>query len=328
GVLTPTAIFDSVQLAGTSVQRAVLHNQDFINEKGVNVSDKIIVRKAGDIIPEIVRVSQKNTPTAFQIPLICPSCASEITPTEESALRCINPECPQQLTRNIIHFASRGAMDIDGLGESIVEQLADKKLIADVGDIYFLTHEKLLLLDGFKDKSAQNLMAAIENSKNANLDKLIFSFGIRNIGEKAARLLAEKFKSLETLINATVDSIIEIDGFGLIGAQSVVDYFKRDTVKYVIAKLRESGVNMVYRSSVISDIFSGKTIVVTGTLPTLSREKAEKLVVDNGGKAASSVSKKTGYVLAGEKAGSKLDKANQLGVTVINEQQFLDMLNN
>ncbi|MEG1800947.1 MAG: helix-hairpin-helix domain-containing protein, partial [Oscillospiraceae bacterium] len=235
---------------------------------------------------------------------------------------------PEQLTRNIIHFASRGAMNIDGLGESIVEQLADKQLIFDVGDLYFLTSEKLLLLDGFKEKSVQNLMTAIENSKNANLDKLIFAFGIRNIGEKAAKLLAEKFASLENLINATVDSIIEIDGFGMIGAQSVVDYFQKDTVKFVISKLKESGINTEYHSSAISNIFSGKTIVVTGTLPRLSREQAEKLITDNGGKAASSVSKKTGYVLAGEKAGSKLDKANQLGVQVIDEQQFLDMLNN
>lgn len=328
GVLTPTAIFDVVELAGTSVQRAVLHNQDFINEKGVGVLDKVLVRKAGDIIPEIVSVIQKNTKTIFQIPLICPSCASVIIPTEESALRCINPECPQQLTRNIIHFASRGAMNIDGLGESIVEQLAAKKLIYDVGDIYFLTKEQALTLEGFKERSAQNLITAIENSKNANLDKLIFAFGIRNIGEKAASLIAQKFKSLDNVVNATLESIVEIDGFGEIGAKSLVEYFAKDTVKLVLAKLIEGGVNTQYRSSIVSAIFEGKTIVVTGSLPTLSRDEAEKLVIDNGGKASSSVSKKTSYVLAGEKAGSKLDKANLLNIPVIDEEQFLEMLNN
>lgn len=328
GVLTPTAVFNSIELAGTSVQRAVLHNQDFINEKGINVNDRVLVRKAGDIIPEIVNVTEKLSTDIFQIPLVCPSCGSIITPTDESALRCINPECPQQLTRNIIHFASRGAMNIDGLGESIVEQLAKKKLIYDVGDIYFLSYESVLTLDGFKEKSAQNLISAIENSKTANLDKLIFAFGIRNIGEKASMLLAQRFKTLENLINATVDSIIEIDGFGNIGAESVVQYFARDTVKHVVSKLTHGKVNLEYQSSLVSNVFSGKTVVVTGSLPTLSRDEAEKLVVDNGGKASSSVSKKTSFVLAGEKAGSKLDKANQLEIPVVDEQQFLNMINN
>ncbi len=328
GVLTPTAIFDTVQLAGTSVQRAVLHNQDFIDEKQVNVGDEILVRKAGDIIPEVVKLVKKNTEGVFKIPMVCPSCHSEIVKTEESALRCINPECPEQLTRNIIHFASRTAMNIDGLGESIVYQLAEKQLIHDIGDLYYLTFEQALTLEGFKDKSANNLINAIENSKKANLDKLIFGFGIRNIGEKAAALLAERFRTLDVLINADIESIIEIDGFAEISAKSVVEYFEKDTVKEVIEKLKNAGVNTEYISTKISETLSGKTIVVTGTLPSLSRDEAEKLIADNGGKAASSVSKKTSYVLAGEKAGSKLDKAKTLGIPVITEQEFLDMINN
>ena len=327
GVLTPTAVFEPVQLAGTSVQRAVLHNQDFIDEKQINIGDEILVRKAGDIIPEVVKLVKKNTEDVFKIPLVCPSCHSEIVKTEESALRCINPECPEQLTRNIIHFASRTAMNIDGLGESIVYQLAESNLIKDVGDLYSLTFEQALSLEGFKDKSAQNLITAIENSKQANLDKLIFAFGIRNIGEKAAALLAEKFDTLDNLINADMQSIIEIDGFGEIGAKSVTEYFAKDTVKLVIQKLKAAGVNMQYKSSRASDILSGKTFVVTGTLPSLSRDEAEKLIADNGGKAASSVSKKTSYVLAGEKAGSKLEKAKTLGIPVIDEAEFLNMIN-
>ncbi|MBQ5782887.1 MAG: NAD-dependent DNA ligase LigA [Oscillospiraceae bacterium] len=327
GVLTPTAVFETVQLAGTSVSRAVLHNQDFIDEKNINIGDEILVRKAGDIIPEVVKLVKKNTDGVFRIPLCCPSCGSEIVKTEESALRCINPECPEQLTRNIIHFASRGAMNIDGLGESIVYQLAEKQLIKDVGDLYYLTFEQALELEGFKDKSAQNLITAIDNSKKANLDKLIFAFGIRNIGEKAAALLAEKFKTLENLKNADMQSIMEIDGFGEIGAHSIVEYFSRDTVNLVIDKLAGAGVNMEYISTRTGESLSGKTIVVTGTLPTLSRDQAEKLIADNGGKAASSVSKKTSFVLAGEKAGSKLDKAKTLGIPVIDEEEFLNMIN-
>ena len=328
GVLTPTAVFETVQLAGTSVGRAVLHNQDFIDEKQINIGDEILVRKAGDIIPEVVKLVKKNTEGVFKIPMVCPSCHSEIVKTEESALRCINPECPEQLTRNIIHFASRTAMNIDGLGESIVYQLAEKQLIHDVGDLYYLTYEDALTLEGFKDKSAQNLINAIENSKSANLDKLIFAFGIRNIGEKAAALLAEKFKTLDNLVGATAESIVEIDGFGIIGANSVVEYFEKDTVKEVLQKLKNAGVNTKYTSTKTSESLAGKTFVVTGTLPTLSRDEAEKLIADNGGKAASSVSKKTSYVLAGEKAGSKLEKAKTLGIPVITQQEFLDMINN
>ena len=326
GVLTPTAVFETVQLAGTSVSRAVLHNQDFIDEKQINIGDTIVVRKAGDIIPEVVRLSKKNTEGVFKIPMVCPSCGSTVEKTDESALRCNNPDCPQQLVRNLIHFASRNAMNIEGLGEAVVMQLADKQLIKDVADIYYLTFEDALKLDGFKDKSANNLINAIENSKTNNLDKLVFAFGIRNVGEKAARMLCEEFKTIDNLINASVEDIIKIDGFGEIVAKSVVNYFASENVQNIISRLKEKGVNTSFVSTVESDVLKGKTIVVTGTLPTLSRDAAEKLITDNGGKAASSVSKKTSYVLAGEKAGSKLDKANQLGIPVITEEDFLNMI--
>ena len=326
GVLTPTAVFETVQLAGTSVSRAVLHNQDFIDEKQINIGDTIVVRKAGDIIPEVVRLSKKNTEGVFKIPMVCPSCGSTVEKTDESALRCNNPDCPQQLVRNLIHFASRNAMNIEGLGEAVVMQLADKQLIKDVADIYYLTFEDALKLDGFKDKSANNLINAIENSKTNNLDKLVFAFGIRNVGEKAARMLCEEFKTIDNLINASVEDIIKIDGFGEIVAKSVVNYFASENVQNIISRLKEKGVNTSFVSTVESDVLKGKTIVVTGTLPTLSRDAAEKLITDNGGKAASSVSKKTSYVLAGEKAGGKLDKANQLGIPVITEEDFLNMI--
>ncbi len=327
GVLTPTAVFDTVQLAGTSVSRAVLHNQDFIDEKHINIGDLIVVRKAGDIIPEVVRLAKKNTEETFKIPLVCPSCGSEVEKTDESALRCNNPDCPQQLVRNLIHFASRNAMNIEGLGEAVVMQLADKELIKDVADIYYLTKEDLLKLEGFKDKSANNLLKAIENSKTNNLDKLVFALGIRNIGEKAAKLLCEEFKTIDNLLSAKANDIIKIDGFGEIVAESVVDYFNNENVHKIINRLKEQNVNTNYISITESDLLKGKAIVVTGTLPTLSRDEAEKLIADNGGKATSSVSKKTSYVLAGEKAGSKLDKANQLGITVITEEEFLNMIN-
>ena len=327
GVLTPTAVFDTVQLAVTSVQRAVLHNQDFIDEKQINIGDTIVVRKAGDIIPEVVRLAKKNSLGSFQIPLICPSCGAPVVKTDESALRCNNPDCPEQLVRNLIHFASRDAMDIEGLGEAVIYQLADKKMIHDVADIYDLTVDDALKIDGFKEKSANNLINAIENSKSRNLDKLVFALGIRNVGAKAATLLCEEFNSIEGLINAQITDIIKIDGIGDIMAESVAEYFKSESVRNVIRRLQEKGVNMQYTSSVESDVLKGRTIVVTGTLPTLSRDEAEKLILDNGGKTSSSVSKKTSYVLAGEKAGSKLDKANSLGIPVITEEEFLKMIN-
>ena len=326
GVLTPTAVFDSVFLAGTSVSRATLHNQDFINEKKVNIGDRILVRKAGDIIPEVIRVSEKLSEGVFTIPLTCPSCGRPITKTDEAALRCVNPDCPRQRNRNLIHFASRDAMNIEGLGEMIVLRLVDRGLVKDVADIYDLGKDDILKLEGFKDRSADNLITAIAESRNANLDKLLFALGIRNVGGKTATLLCEEFRDMDTLMQATAGDMLKIDGIGETVAVNVESYFRQDASRKLIERLKASGVNMTYRSTRTSNALRGKSIVVTGTLPTLSRDEAEKLIADNGGKAASSVSKKTAFVVAGEKAGSKLDKAQQLGIRVISEAEFLDMI--
>lgn len=328
GVLTPTAVFDSILLAGTTVSRAILHNEDYINMLGVSVGDTIRVRKAGDIIPEVMSVAkhQENVPV-FQMPTVCPSCGEPVSRLpDEAALRCQNPECPAQALRNIIHFASRNAMDIEGLGEAVCTQLVSKGYVSNVADIYDLTKENLLTLDKFKEKSADNLLNAIEASKQNNLDKLIFALGIRNIGEKAAALLAESFGSMQKLAEAPLENLVLIEGFGEVMAQSVVHFFDKNGTKDLLLRLSENGVNMQYAGEVRGTALAGMTIVVTGTLPTLSRNDAEALVVKNGGKAAGSVSKKTSYVLAGEAAGSKLTKAQQLGVQVIDETAFLAMI--
>ena len=328
GVLTPTAVFESILLAGTSVSRAILHNEDFIREKDVRIGDTIVVRKAGDIIPEVVCVKQHAEDSVpYAMPTVCPSCGEPVTkPEGEAALRCTNPECPAQLLRNLIHFASRNAMDIDGLGEAVMTQLVQKKLVQRVSDIFSLTREQLLTLDKFKAKSADNLLRAIENAKGRNLDKLVFALGIRNIGEKAAALLAEKFREMEVLAAASPEEILTIDGMGEIMAQSIVDFFAKDGTKDLLVRLSEAGVNFSYHGEEKTDLLAGKTLVVTGTLPTLSRGEAEALIVKNGGKAAGSVSKKTAYVVAGEAAGSKLTKAQELGVPVISEEELLRMV--
>ncbi len=328
GVLTPTAVFDSILLAGTSVSRAILHNEDFIREKDVRLGDTIVVRKAGDIIPEVVCVKTHAEGSApYEMPRVCPSCGEPVSRLEdEAALRCTNPECPAQLLRNLIHFASRNAMDIDGLGEAVMTQLVQKGMVQRVSDIFALERQQLLTLDKFKEKSADNLLNAIEEAKSRNLDKLVFALGIRNIGEKAAAILAEKFRDLETLAGATAEEILAIDGMGEIMAQSVVDFFAKDGTKDLLSRLMAAGVNFRYRGEEKTDILAGKTLVVTGTLPTLSRSEAEALIVKNGGKAAGSVSKKTAFVVAGEAAGSKLTKAQELGIPVISEQELLEMV--
>lgn len=328
GVLTPTAIFDTVMLAGTAVSRASLHNEDFIKEKDVRIGDIIRVRKAGDIIPEVLCVvSHKEDAAQFKMPEFCPSCGERVEhPADEAALRCINPECPAQLLRNLIHFASRAAMDIEGLGPAVVGQLVDKGYLQTAADLYELTFEQLLTLDKFKKKSAENLLAAIEKSKQNNLDELIFALGIRNIGQTAATLLAEKFGTIDAVMNANVEQVASIDGYGQIMAQSVVSFFTKQGTQDLVERLRKAAVNMTYTGEVKTDYLAGKTLVVTGTLPHLSREEAETLIVKNGGKAAGSVSKKTSFVLAGEAAGSKLTKAQQLGIPVINEDEFYKMI--
>lgn len=328
GVLTPTAVFDPVFLAGTSVSRASLHNEDIIRAMDVRIGDTIEVRKAGDIIPEVIGVAKHGENTvSYTMPAVCPSCGEPVVHLEgETALRCVNPECPAQSLRNLIHFASRNAMAIDGLGEAVAEQLTDKGLVHTVADLYSLRKEDLLTLDKFKEKSATNLLTAIENSKGNNLDKLVFGLGIRNIGDKAAALLAEKFGTMEDLSQATNEQIAEIEGIGAVMAQSVTEFFAKSGTIDLLQHLREAGVNMTWHGKKKGAALAGKTIVVTGTLPTLSRQEAEAMIVQNGGKASSSVSKKTAYVLAGEAAGSKLTKAQTLGVPVIDEATFLQML--
>lgn len=328
GVLTPTACFDPIFLAGTTVGRATLHNEDFIRQLGLCIGDSIQVRKAGDIIPEVIAVTaHAQDAQPYQMPAVCPSCGAPVVHLEdEAALRCVNPECPAQALRNIIHFASRDAMDIDGLGTAVATQLVSKGMVHSAADLYTLTLEQLLTLDKFKEKSATNLLQAIQHSKQNNLDKLLFGFGIRNIGDKAAALLAEHFGSMQAIREATAEQIGEIDGFGGVMAQSVLEFFAKEGTADLVHRLADCGVNMQWKGEPKGDKLAGKTLVVTGTLETLSRSEAEALIVKNGGKASGSVSKKTSYVVAGAAAGSKLTKAQALGVPVLTEQEFLGML--
>ncbi len=328
GVLTPTAVFDPVFLAGTSVSRASLHNEAIIAGLDVRLGDIISVRKAGDIIPEVIGVAERGDGAEpYRMPTRCPSCGAPVVHLAgEAALRCVNPECPAQSLRNIIHFASRDAMAIDGLGEAVAVQLTERGLVHDVADLYTLTKEQLLTLDKFKEKSADNLLKALEASKQNNLDKLVFGLGIRNIGDKAAALLAETFGSMEALRAADAQALLAIDGFGDIMAQSVLAFFAREGTVDLLARLQTLGVNMRWKGEKKGTALSGLTIVVTGTLPSLSRQQAEALIAQNGGKASGSVSKRTSYVLAGAAPGSKLTKAQALGVPVIDEAQFLAML--
>ncbi len=328
GVLTPTACFEPVFLAGTTVARATLHNEDFIRQLGLCIGDTIQVRKAGDIIPEVIGVTHhEEGAQPYAMPAVCPSCGEPVVHLEdEAALRCINPECPAQALRNIIHFASRDAMDIDGLGTAVATQLVEKDLVHSAADLYTLTMEQLLTLEKFKEKSAENLLQAIERSKGNNLDKLLFGFGIRNIGDKAAALLAEHFGSLQAIREADQEAISQIDGFGGVMAQSVVEFFAKEGTADLVHRLADTGVNMQWKGEPKGDKLAGKTLVVTGTLETLSRNEAEALIVKNGGKASGSVSKKTSYVVAGTAAGSKLTKAQALGIPVLTETEFLEML--
>ena len=293
GVLTPTAVFKPIQLAGTTVSRATLHNQDFINDKRVNIGDIITVRKAGDIIPEVLCVSKNKSNSIYQIPTVCPSCGEKVVREEdESAIRCVNSQCPAQLLRNLIHFCSRDAMNIDGLGEAILETFVDNKLISSIIDIYKISKNDILKLDGFKEKSADNLLNSIEKSKNNDLSKLIYALGIRHIGAKAAQLLANTFKNIENIQKATVDDILNIEGYGKIMAESVVDFFSKQSNIDMIDALKYLGLNMKSNTEIKDERFVGLTFVLTGTLPTLKRSEAQKIIEQYGGKASSSVSKK------------------------------------
>lgn len=327
GVLTPTAILESVHLAGTTVSRATLHNQDFICEKGIQIGDIVTVRKAGDIIPEILCVNVHNSDTVYKFPSVCPSCNMPVVrENDESAIRCINPECPAQLLRNLIHFCSRDAMDIDGLGPAIIETFVNEGLINNIADIYCLDYEKIASLDGFKETSANNIKRSVEKSKFNDLGKLIFALGIRHIGAKAGKQLSDHFRNIDSIINASVDDILEIDGFGQIMAESVYHYFSTASAVELIDSLKSCGVNMNSTSEIKDERFAGMTFVLTGTLPTLKRTEASGIIESFGGKTSSSVSKKTTYVLAGEEAGSKLDKANSLGITILSEEEFMGMI--
>ncbi len=328
GVLTPTAVFEPVLLAGTSVSRASLHNQDFINEKGLALGDIIKVRKAGDIIPEIVGIAFSSGNPVYRLPQNCPACGQEAVRDESGvALRCVNEECPAKISRGLIHFASRDAMDIEGLGPAMINQLLSAGLVHSPADLYHLTAQQLLSLERTGDKSAQNLLAAIEKSKSNDLSKLVYGLGIRHIGQRAAALLAKRFGSMEALMNADRTAISAVEGFGGIMADSVVEYFAHPKNRELIEKLKAAGVNMNSTVEPTGNKLAGLTFVLTGSL-SRERREYEEWIERLGGKAAGSVSKKTSYVVAGEGAGSKLTKANELGIKVLNEQELLALLEN
>lgn len=328
GVLTPTAVFEPVLLAGSTVSRATLHNQDFITEKDIRIGDEVAIRKAGDIIPEVVRVvSHAENSVPYILPSICPSCSAPVIREEgEAAVRCVNPECPAQLLRNVIHFCSRDAMDIEGLGDALVEKFISENLISNVADIYDITAGEIMMLEGHQEKSAKNLVDAIERSKQNDLSRLLFALGIRHIGQKAAKLLSEHFGDIDSIIAASEEEIAEIDGFGGIMAKSAAEFFSMTQTADLIERLKAAGVNMKSLKGKSDDQrFAGLTFVLTGTLPTLSRKEATEIIENLGGKASSSVSKKTSYVVAGEEAGSKLQKATDLGIPVITQDDLLKM---
>lgn len=330
GALTPTGVFEPVFLAGTTVTRAVLHNEDFIKEKDIRIGDTVILRKAGEIIPEVVALKQHGENTVpFKMPKNCPSCGSRVIREEgEAVLRCTNTDCPAQLMRHLIHFVSRDAMDIDGLGPAVLAQLVEAGLVKSPADLYRLKKDDVKDLERMGELSAENLINAVERSKQNELYRLIFALGILHIGQKAAKLLCSHFGSIEKIMNAKTSEILQIDGFGAVMAQSVADYFSLEESKELISSLQTLGVKMYDAPAASSDgRLSGKTFVLTGTLPNLKRSEAAKIIEENGGKTSSSVSKKTSFVVAGEEAGSKLTKAQSLGIAIITEEELLHMVN-
>ena len=331
GVITPLAILEPVVVAGSTISKTTLHNEDFIREKGLRIGDHILIQKAGDVIPEVVEVlKEKRTGKEmyFEMPKVCPVCGAEVVREDgESALRCIGIECPARTLRNIVHFASREAMNIEGLGEAIIEQLLDKGLITNISDIYYLKLEDIASLKKDGKKFAQNLIDAINKSKENDLDRLICGLGIRNVGSKLAKVLAKKFKSLDSLMNASIINLNSIDEVGEIIADSIYSFFNQEQTIDLINKLKLANVNMNYLKEENEDErFDGKTFVLTGALDKFIRDEASEIIENFGGKTSSSVSKKTDYVLAGEDAGSKLKKANELGVKVITEVEFEEMI--
>ena len=329
GIITPVAVFDTVLLAGTSVSRATLHNQDFIDERGIRIGDEITVRKAGDIIPEVLGVSKPTgSGEPYKLPDTCPVCGAKAVRDEgESALRCSNIDCPAQVLRRIIYFASKPAMNIDGLGPEKAKALFDSGLIKNIADIYRLTVPDLLSLEGYKQKSAENLVNAIENSKSNSLDRLLCGLGIRNIGSASAKLLCDRLGDIDSILAASADDIEAIDGFGRLTAEAVADSLSEPHMRAVIEDLRALGVNMSYQRVASSEKLGGRSFVITGTLPTMKRDEAQAIIEQNGGVVKSSVSKKTDFVLAGDDAGSKLTKARELGITVIDEAGLFELIN-
>lgn len=329
GVLTPNARLEPVRLAGTVVSRATLHNIDFIRERDIRIGDTVTLQKAGDIIPEIICVdkSKRNgSEIPYEMPTLCPSCGEPVIRDDEAATRCTNASCPAQLERHITHFAARDAMNIDGMGPAVVRLLIASGLIHDVADIYSLSAGEIEGLDRMGKKSAENLIAAIERSKSAGLDKLIYALGIRQVGEKAAKSLAEAFPDIEMLFSASEEQISAIYDFGDISAHYIVNFFAHPQTRTLVDELKSRGVKTTYEVQKRGNIFEGMTFVLTGTLPTMKRDEASRLIEENGGKVSSSVSAKTSMVLAGEDAGSKLTKAQSLGVRIISEEELLAML--
>lgn len=330
GNVTPTAVMDPVQLAGTTVSRASLHNPDYLREKDIRLGDTVYLHKAGDIIPEISRVDLKKRPAdsqPYQVPTTCPVCGSDLVHLDdEVALRCVNPMCPAQIKEGLAHFASRNAMNIDGLGPKIIQQLWDKELVHDVADLYSLTHDQLLTLDKFGDKSAANLLTSIANSRNNSVERLLFGLGIRHVGAKAARLIMEHFQSLDRLLTASADEVAAVDGIGPTIGDSVQTYFANEQVKKLVDELRAVGVNFDYHGSVVpaatDSEWNGRRVVLTGKLEELTRADAKHWLEAHGAKVTGSVSKKTDIVIAGTAAGSKLTKAQDLGITVWDEARF------
>ncbi len=331
GVLTPNAVLEPVRLAGTSVSRATLHNIDFIRERDIRIGDTVFVQKAGDIIPEVLRVKKEDrtgAETEYCMPKTCPVCGGEVFRDEnEAATRCVNPACPAQLLRSLAHFVSRDAMNIDGLGIQVLKQLREAGMVHSPADLYTLEEEKIAELERMGKKSAENLIRAIEASKAAGADRLIFALGIPGIGQKAAQVLAKRFGDLEALFSVDRDTLCAIDDIGEITADSIIEYFANPGVRILIDRLKESGVKTTYETTQQSAIFAGKTFVLTGTLPTMTRDEMSALIESNGGKVSSSVSKKTSYVVAGAEAGSKLTKAQALGIPVLSQEDLLSMLN-
>ena len=330
GVLTPKAVLEPVRLAGTTVTNATLHNQDFIAQKDIRIGDTVIVQKAGEIIPEIVEVIKDKRPEGtvpYFLPDTCPVCGATVRREEDgAAIRCTGAECPAQLQRNITHFASRDAMDIEGLGPAVVQQLVEHKLISNVADLYSLRSEDVAALDRMGAKSAENLIRALEKSKSNDLAKLIYGLGIRQVGEKAGKVLASHFRTLDALMEAGEEELTEINDVGAVTARCIVEYLSAPQSRDLIARLKAAGVNMESTATLLDERFAGMTFVLTGTLTRFDRKTAQTMIEDRGGKAAGSVSKRTTYVVAGEAAGSKLKKAQELNIPILTEDEFAKML--